>query len=60
VAKVGEKLTQLVSGLMQIPVFVRESALVISDNGDLYGTVAEVKTRGMGVRRHRPTFEDRV
>ena len=44
----GEKLTQLVSGLKQLPVFVREEALVISDNGDLYGTVADVKARGQG------------
>ena len=41
----GEKLTQFVRGLTQIPVFIRENALVISDNGDLYGTVADIKTR---------------
>ena len=41
----GEKLAQFLRGLMQIPVFVREEALVISDNGDLYGTVADVKAR---------------
>jgi hypothetical protein len=41
----GEKLTQFISGLMRVPAFVREEALVISDNGDLYGTVADVKAR---------------
>lgn len=41
----GEKLTQFLRGLKQVPVFVMDNALVISDNGDLYGTVADVKER---------------
>jgi hypothetical protein len=41
----GEKLNQLLDGLSQIPVFVDEQALVISDNGDLYGTYADALDR---------------
>ena len=41
----GASLTQFVRGLSQLPVFLNETALVISDNGDLYGTVADVKAR---------------
>lgn len=41
----GEKLTQFLRGLEQVPVLVRDDALVISDNGDLYGTIADVKAR---------------
>jgi hypothetical protein len=41
----GEKLTQLLQGLIQLPIRVRDDALVISDNGDLYGTVADVRER---------------
>ena len=42
----GEKLNQFLLGLEQIPVRVRDDALVISDNGDLYGTVTDLKSRG--------------
>jgi hypothetical protein len=45
-AVAGEKLTQFLKGLALVPVFVSEAALVISDNGDLYGTVADVRDRG--------------
>lgn len=41
----GPSLTQLVRGLEQLPVLLRDEALVISDNGDLYGTVADVTAR---------------
>ncbi|RYG62802.1 hypothetical protein EON80_22435 [bacterium] len=41
----GEKLEQFLKGLDQIPVFVDEEALVISDNGDLYGTLADLQER---------------
>ncbi|MCW3096417.1 MAG: hypothetical protein JWL77_2035 [Chthonomonadaceae bacterium] len=37
----GEKLTQFVRGLKQLPLLVRPNALVISDNGDIYGTIAD-------------------
>jgi hypothetical protein len=41
----GEKLTQFLRGVAQIAVLLREDALVISDNGDLYGTVADLEAR---------------
>jgi hypothetical protein len=41
----GEKLTQLLTGLAVIPIFVADEALVISDNGDLYGTFADLLER---------------
>jgi hypothetical protein len=41
----GEKLTQFLRGVVQVPVLLREDALVISDNGDLYGTAADLETR---------------
>lgn len=41
----GEKLTQFLKGLAQVPVLVAEEAVVISDNGDLYGTVADLQER---------------
>jgi hypothetical protein len=42
----GEKLNQFLQGLSQIPVFVDDRTLIISDNGDLYGTVADLWERG--------------
>lgn len=44
-ASPGPKLMQFIEGLSQIPVRVGEDTLVISDNGDLYGTVADLVTR---------------
>jgi hypothetical protein len=44
-AVAGKSLSQFVRGLAQIPVRVQEEALVISDNGDLYGTVADVRAQ---------------
>jgi hypothetical protein len=44
-AKAGAKLTQFLCGLEQIPIRVREETLVISDNGDIYGTIADLKLR---------------
>jgi hypothetical protein len=41
----GEKLTQFLRGLSQAPVILRDDALVISDNGDIYGTLADVMAR---------------
>lgn len=38
-------LSQFLRGFAQLPVWVREDALVISDNGDLYGTLADVTAR---------------
>lgn len=44
-AAAGEKLTQFVRGLGRLPVSLNEDALIISDNGDIYGTVADIKMR---------------
>jgi hypothetical protein len=41
----GSALTQLLTGLRALPVPLAESALVISDNGDVYGTVADLHLR---------------
>lgn len=41
----GEKLTQFLQGLAQLPIRIRTEALVISDNGDLYGTIADITER---------------
>jgi hypothetical protein len=43
----GEKLDQFLKGLALVPVFVDDETLVISDNGDLYGTVGDLQNRGM-------------
>src|SRR5262249_18661218 len=44
-AVAGEKLNQFLAGLSRLPVPVREDALVVSDNGDVYGTVADLYQR---------------
>lgn len=44
-ASPGTALTQFLRGLERVPILVREDTLVISDNGDLYGTVADLKAR---------------
>jgi hypothetical protein len=44
-AAVGEKLSQLLQGLAQLPVPLDEQALVVSDNADIYGTVADLFQR---------------
>ena len=41
-ATAGEKLTQFLRGVLQLPVPVRDTALVISDNADLYGMLADL------------------
>lgn len=41
----GPSLTQLLTGLRALPVPLADSALVISDNGDIYGTVADLYSR---------------
>lgn len=41
----GEKLTQFLRGVEQLPIVVRVDSLVISDNGDIYGTLADVMAR---------------
>lgn len=41
----GERLTQFLQGLSHLPVPLDEQALVISDNADIYGTVADLYLR---------------
>lgn len=41
----GPSLTQLLIGLRQLPVPLGDQALVISDNGDIYGTLADLAAR---------------
>jgi hypothetical protein len=41
----GVKLRQFLRGIEQLPIPVREEAMVISDNADLYGTLADVRLR---------------
>jgi len=47
-AEPGPKLRQFLTGSEQFPVPVRSDALVISDNGDLYGTMADLRERENG------------
>lgn len=44
-ASSGEKLTQFLQGLAQLPIFIADETLVISDNGDIYGTVNDLEAR---------------
>lgn len=37
-----ESMRQLLRGLSQMPIPIEDSALVVSDNGDIYGTVADL------------------
>lgn len=41
----GPAVAQLLAGLDEAPIPVDEDALVISDNADLYGTVADLRSR---------------
>jgi hypothetical protein len=41
----GRPLSQLLSGLRQLPVPLDHDALVISDNGDIYGTIEDLMAR---------------
>lgn len=44
----GAKITQLLTGLRELPVPLDENALVISDNGDIYGTLSDLAAREAG------------
>jgi hypothetical protein len=44
-AEAGERLDQLLRGLRQLPIPLSVAALVISDNGDVYGTVGDLEER---------------
>jgi hypothetical protein len=39
------KIDQFLQGISQIPVPIAESALVVSDNGDVYGTMGDLESR---------------
>ncbi|GAB2197374.1 hypothetical protein [Sessilibacter sp. MAH4] len=41
----SQQINQFIKGLSQLPVPLEDSALVISDNGDIYGTVKDVHGR---------------
>ena len=45
-AQPGPAVTQFLRGVSQLPVAVADDTLVISDNGDLYGTFADLRERG--------------
>jgi hypothetical protein len=53
-AKPGSAVLQLVTGLAQLPVPLDDAALVVSDNGDLYGTIADLSDRARSSNRARP------
>ncbi len=61
-ASPGTKLTQFLRGLAQVPILIRDDALVISDNTDIYGTVADVVARAEGepVVNANQSIESRV
>jgi hypothetical protein len=44
----GVKMRQFIFGIDELPIPVKEDAIVISDNADLYGTLADVRLRIAG------------
>ena len=44
-AKKGEKLEQFLCGISQVPLPLDDSALIISDNGDIYGMLSDLKSK---------------
>lgn len=44
-AEAGKQLSQFLHGVEQLPVHLREAALVISDNGDIFGTLDDLHER---------------
>ena len=42
-AQEKDKMIQFLSGISKLPIPVTENTLVISDNGDIYGTVADLR-----------------
>jgi hypothetical protein len=41
----AEKMTQFLKGCKQMPIPIYQNALVISDNGDIYGTISDIRER---------------
>jgi hypothetical protein len=48
-AKAGKQLSQFLRGVQQLPILVRGDALVVSDNGDIYGTLDDLIERQMSI-----------
>ncbi len=46
-AVAGQKLDQFLAGIAKLPVPMRDDALVISDNGDIYGTLTDLRQRAV-------------
>jgi hypothetical protein len=44
-AQSGPAVTQLLRGLARLPAPVDDDALVVSDNGDVYGTISDLALR---------------
>jgi hypothetical protein len=44
----GPKLSQFLRGMRAVPVPLADDAVVISDNADLYGTLADLEDRDLG------------
>ncbi len=44
-AQAGKKLDQFLLGIQQLPVAIRADSLIISDNGDIYGTLDDLFER---------------
>ncbi len=47
-ARSGAKLDQFLLGIGQLPIPLDDDTLVVSDNGDIYGTVADLRERAHG------------
>ena len=47
-ADAGPQLSQFLRGISRIPVPIAADALVISDNADIYGTLADLEDRAPG------------
>jgi len=40
-----DKMNQFLIGYEQLPIPIKDSVLVVSDNGDIYGTVKDIRER---------------
>jgi len=49
-----QKIGQFLDGISQLPVPLAEDALVISDNGDIYGTVPDLEARMARLNQRDP------
>ena len=44
-ARHGEQLAQFLNGMQQVPVSLDDKTLIVSDNGDIYGTLEDLEVR---------------